>query len=195
MKHLFKNHAAIIITGAEGCGKSLLARAIADSCGGSLAIPAELLLKTGFAFSGIDANVSTVVVDEVTDKLLNSVTFESVIGNRTLTVNLINQETLTMPMPNFILIKKSGEALNMPKHDRRFLIIDMASTESETINENDILSDEDRELTVKLAQRIAKIRKDNDGMANRIMRGLIDVGTTNLRNEVKSLLKTFAKPE
>jgi SpoVK/Ycf46/Vps4 family AAA+-type ATPase len=195
MKHLFKDHAAIIITGPQGCGKSILARTIAYSCGSNITVMQSTLLHRQFMFHDLHEDVNTVIVEDVTDELINSDMLQSLICNREIEVDRPNQKALTMPMPNFILIKKSGEAISMHKHDRRFLIIDMASTEPGTIDKDDILSDEDRELTVKIAQRLARMTEANDGMVNGIMRDLIYEATTNLRNDIKSLLKTFVKAE
>jgi Holliday junction resolvasome RuvABC ATP-dependent DNA helicase subunit len=196
MKHLFKDHAAIIITGPQGCGKSTLAKAIADSCGGSMTITEGMLMFSGFAaLYSINDDVRTIIVDEVTEKLINWNMLKSLICNKEIEVNRPHQETVIMPMPNFIFTTGHLNPLNIKGHERRFLVIDMASTEPKDLDEDDIFSQDDEFRTDAILSRVKRMRLANDEIANRRMRRLIDESATKLHNDIKSLLKTFVKPE
>jgi hypothetical protein len=64
-----------------------------------------------------------------------------------------------------------------------------------SMDEDDIISKDDIQKVAKIFKQIAKIRVDNDSIASRPMRRLIDDRMTNLHNYMNRLLALLTQQE
>jgi len=122
MKHILKKGHAIIITGPEGCGKTSLAKVIAESCGSYAMVQMTDIFMSSFP----DHNAlkkDTVIVDDFNPNFIASA--KNLISVDTIHVNRKCRDPEQVATPNFIFCTGSLDALKLDMDDRRFTVINM----------------------------------------------------------------------
>ncbi len=124
MKHIFTQDKAIVITGPQGCGKTQLAKVIADSLGGSVVVSMAVLsgtFNTGWAFA------TTVVVEEFNPWLSEQLaTAKGLASSGELIVCEKGKADSLTKKPNFIFVTGDARPLPVTNTCRRFMVIDIS---------------------------------------------------------------------
>jgi len=130
MQHFFDQGKVIIITGAEGSGKSSLAEALARSLGASLAritmldfrVPAR---NVGWALT------DTVIVEGFRPRReCDKARARALAVERTIVVKEEGMADREVPPPNFIFVSDGEDMLKLDQHDRRFMAIHIGPAEA-----------------------------------------------------------------
>lgn len=116
---------ALVISGRPGCGKSLLARQLAEGCGNYSEVGIEEITrwKSGFQH-WLDSNPNTVIVDgDFKAKHLKSIV--TLIESDKIEHNRKGKKLKTIATPTFIFCTNNKQSLKFGAEDRRFYVIDM----------------------------------------------------------------------
>jgi len=115
----------LIITGAQGTGKSILAKIIAESRGKYITASLEDLIgPTHFSPAGID-KVNTAIVEEFNPTPKNIGLAKVLMTNQRLEVKFQMRDPFTIETPHFIFV--TNMPLVLDADERRFKVIEMKS--------------------------------------------------------------------
>lgn len=114
----------LIITGAQGTGKSILAKIIAESRGEYITVSIDEFYSQRFSPDGID-EAATVIMEEFNPTPENIVLAKSLVTNQRLEVEFKMCSPFTIETPHFIFVADAPVSLS--KDCRRFNVITMES--------------------------------------------------------------------
>ena len=122
MKHLLESGKAILITGPEGSGKTIIARALAMACKSSWAVATEYEMKNPFDCGNIlEVRPEVLVVDEVSDLEWA----KNLITNDKIEIHRKGKNPEIINAPNFIFVSGSVNPLKLDANNRRFITLEI----------------------------------------------------------------------
>lgn len=126
MKHELTKGEVLVITGTPGCGKSTLARQIAEAYGVFAEVDASEL---NFAFgigSALAAKPDTVILDGM-PTALGQGKLKGMISSEEVTCDRQFRKPISVKSPNFIICTGDPDPIKLIGKDRRFRVIDISN--------------------------------------------------------------------
>lgn len=124
------NGQALLICGPQGCGKTLLARAIAQQYGPFQQTDVDVIRSPEAIERAMREGIKTLIVEECDAEYLRCqlpAHLKAAITDERIPVKL-DGKTLTMERPpRFIFCSGYVDAIRLDSRDRRFFVVDMAS--------------------------------------------------------------------
>lgn len=116
---------ALVITGPQGCGKTLLATQLAKAEGEYTNVHIEQVSEKNSTFQNWLNDLPDVVIVEGEPKLKHLDKTKQLIVSNTLLHNSKGQEPVEVKTPMFIFCTSNPEPLNFGAKDRRFYTLDL----------------------------------------------------------------------
>lgn len=116
---MLKNNRTLIITGAQGGGKTILAQAVADGYGKSVTVTMSDVMSSYYLGNILRESPDVIIVEEV--RLVNDM--RMLAGDDQLPIHHRGQEPELVNTPNFIFVMGHSDPIPLSYNDRRFMIV------------------------------------------------------------------------
>ena len=118
---MLKNGKTLIITGAQGAGKTLLAQAVADGYGKWVTVTMNDVMSSYCLGNILRESPDVIIVEEV--RLVNDM--RALVGDDQLLIEHRGQEPELVNTPNFIFVMGHPDPIPLSHNDRRFMIVEV----------------------------------------------------------------------
>ena len=115
----------LVITGAQGCGKTLLAQQLAKAEGNYNYARIEQIVGKNSTFQNWLNDSPNVVIVEGEPKLKHLDKTKQLVVSNTLTHNSKGQDPIEVKTPMFIFCTSNPKPLNFGENNRRFYVLDL----------------------------------------------------------------------
>lgn len=120
----------IIISGPQGCGKTVLAQTIAAMAGSYVTVRARDLCDTRYwPWLDTDAPPATVIVDETRPTDLDTILRAGLSTGEELIVEQKHKPNVSVPTPHFIFCTGDQNLINIGVESRRFIVVEPQGVE------------------------------------------------------------------